>query len=427
MRRAILSLVLTTLCVTPASHAETVVGAFEGNVTGMNAGTGVVGVIGWALASTGVKRVIIQVDGSDVGQAFFGFEKPQITAEYPGFPDTAHPGFVYNLNSVPYSNGNHVVSAKVITHGGASVVLPGTRNIHFTNNTSILVPFGKIERPQKGAQVFGTCGDHPPNLTLPRRYTVVEGWALDLGVEIGDAGLGWVELLVDGAIVADSILGDILFDGIDGYAGLGACTFDVSAGGLSNCYGLPRPDVERSYPFAFNAPNAGYRFVLDIGALIEFIGYSRGHHVLTIRAGDIIGQLANVAEIPVSFFCAGDFGNEGAFGEIESPGAARILSGQATFKGWALDGEGIAPLGFLDVYIDGKFRGKAEYAIGRRQSVERQYPGYPDSLRPAWRFRFDTTTISDGFHDLQVFVTDTVGDRDLIGERRFVVDNIPGD
>ncbi len=315
--------VLAMLATFPATAQETVVGFFEGISGGFNSGSGAMTLTGWVVASSGVRQVVVQVDGVDIGQAIYGLPRPDVTAVYPGFPDSGFPGFGYNLNSTDFRNGQHQVSVKVFTNAGRTLELNGTRNLNFNNNTHILVPFGDINHPQRSAQLFGTCpfDPFPPS---PRRYSIIEGWALDLGVEIGDTGVSWVELLVDGSIVGDSKT---------------TCRFDPNAGGLTDCYGLPRPDIERLYPFALDAPSSGFRFALDVGALIDF-GFARGHHVLTIRAGDITSQQANIAEIPVTFFCAGDLGNEGSFGRIESPRIGRAYEGVILFQGWRSTAKG---------------------------------------------------------------------------------------
>lgn len=422
LRGATLAAALLALVVGATSAgAETIHGFFEGPVHGHNAGSGAIGVTGWVVADSGVRRVVIQVDGIDLGEANFGAPRPQIADDFPGFPDSAGPGFTFNINSPLFKNGQHVVSAKVVTNAGTSRILPGSRSIFFTNNEAILAPFGNIEFPHPAATLSGTCGDDPPNDA--RRYSIVEGWALDLGMDELDAGVAWVELMVDGGVIADTVLGDI-FD--TGTAAHGVCTFDLQAGGLVNCYGLPRPDVERNYPFAFDAPIAGYRFAIDVGAMVD-AGWARGHHVLTVRAGDFMGRTANIDEIPVNFFCAGDLGNEAAFGFIESPREGRTYGDTMLIRGWALDGEGIRAFGEVQILIDGEFVGLADYAVARRGQVLQRYPGYPDSRRPVFQAFFDTHALSDGAHDLQVFVVDNDGVRSLIGERRFFVDNVPGD
>lgn len=399
---------LAVLAAMPATAQETLRGNFEGEVNGHNNATGAVTLSGWALATSGVRQVIIQVDGVDVGAARFGNRRPDVERLNPGFVDSEAAGFGYRVDSTPYLNGPHTVTAKIRSQAGGELVLPG-KVINFNNNTTLLVPFGGINKPARNAEVFGTCDPLDPI----RRLTPVTGWVLDLGVEINDAGVGYVELMVDN---------DPIFNTRTG------CRFIFDAGGFTNCYGLFRPDIELLYPFAKDAPNAGFRFVMDIGFMISNLNYVEGSHLLTIRSGDTSNQIADVDEIPVVFRCIEGVPNEGAFGQIESPqpGGA-VYSGDLEIQGWALDAEGIDRVRIL---IDGEFVGLARYGIDdgifdTRPGVFSQYLGFPDAEAPVFRLvpDFDTTQLSDGFHQLQVVVKDDEGDRTLIGEVTFRVDN----
>ncbi len=406
---------LAILLAVPGVAQEQVIGFFEGPLGGLNAGSGAIGLTGWALADTGVRQVTIQVDGVDIGAAGYGGFRPLVEDQYPGFPDTPAAGFGYNLNSTDFANGLHHISAKVETFGGTTVIIPavepdltvitdGRRPVHFTNNTAILVPFGKINLPQRNADLFGVCDLN----NLNRRYTVISGWVLDLGVELHDAGVGWVELMVDGVIQANTRTG---------------CFYNQGTGGLTDCYGLQRLDIERSYPFALDAPSSGFRFVLDIGLLLN-IGYVQGHHTLSIRAGDLSNQSIEVAEIPVDFFCVENQSNEQSFGFIESPRLGRHWADSISFQGWALDWQGVDS---VEVFVDGTSVGLADYGagLGGRPGVQGQYPGYPDSMAPVWRLSdFDTHNLAEGFHQVQVRVTDQLGASTLIGETTFFVNNV---
>lgn len=385
----------------PMAQAETILGYFEGILGGDNAATGAVGMTGWAVADSGIAKVVIQVDGVDIGQAFYGGLRPDVTAAQPGYVDSPAPGFGYFLNTTDFWNGNHTVSVKVHTFAGNIVVIPGTRIIFFGNSTAVLKPFGYLEWPHRNADLTGTCG---APLATNRILTPVVGYALDLGVEIGDTGIGYVELLLDGSIIYNTDLD---------------CHYSIFEGGFSQCYGMPRVDVENIFPFALNAPSAGFRFVLDVGAFIDF-GWAQGNHVLTIRAGDISTQVANIAEIPVNFFCDTNLPTAYSFGFIESPLEDRPYEDTVVFQGWALDAQGVQ---FVEVYVDGLFAGRASYGVDSRPSVALQYPGYPDSFAPVWRFNYDTTQTSDGFHQVQFWIIDDTGVGSFIGERTFFVDN----
>ncbi len=413
---------LSLLLAVPAAGQETILGFLEPpvidgcrpNATDCDRQPGVIRVFGWVLASSGVRKVTVQVDGIDVGQANHGGFRPLVADLYPGFPDSQGAGFGYHLNGTDFQNGLHDITAKVETFGGSTVTLSavddsgaissdGVQRVFWSYNTAILHPFGRIERPLRNAELYGTCDRYNPF----RRYEPVSGWALDLGLEDGDAGIGWVELLVDGARIGNTRLN---------------CRYIPFAGGLTDCYGLPRLDIEHAYPFAANAPNAGFRFVLDVGLLLDN-GWAQGHHTLTIRAGDISTQNWNISEISVNFFCVENLPNQSAFGEIESPRTGRFYADRMTFQGWALDGEGVDR---VNLFVDGRFIGEAEYGpgLGTRPMVLEQYPGFPDSRAPVWRLeRFDTNTLSEGFHQVQVKVIDAVGDDTILGEVTFWVNN----
>lgn len=480
MRRRIVSAAMLVLLAASPSLGQQL-GNFDGAFcldTGLqcNAGSGFLGLVGWALASTGVKRVIIQVDGVDLGRADYGALRPDVTVEYPGFPDSALPGWSYNLNTTLFENGIHQVSAKVETVGGGTFFLH-SEDLVFTNTAHLLEPFGEIDSPGPNEDLFGTCsvafcgdglcepglrenclncpfdcngqqlgvfndfccGDgagpnplgcddpQPPavpggapgalvcqvggfdcNDTRRVRYTVVRGWALDLGLTQEDTGISWVELETNGAIVGNTRT---------------SCTFDPLAGGLTNCYGLPRLDLEARFPFVLNAPSAGYRFVLDVGALIVTDQAPRGSNLLTVRAGDWSNQHEDVDDVPVNFFCAEEV-SEPAFGRIESPRKNRLYSGLLTFEGWALDGEGVVE---VEVFVDGKLIPGTMYGagLGTRPLVESEYPGFQDTEAPVWRLEdFDTTELTNGEHMVQVQVIDGEGHTHFIGgEVPFRVEN----
>lgn len=402
-----LILLTAALLAVPVAAQETIRGNFEGEVNGHDTGTGALTLSGWAVADSGVRQVIIQVDGEDVGAALYGTRRPDVARVNPGFPDSQAAGFGFRLDSTRYVNGRHTVSAKVISHSGNELRLAG-KVIRFNNNTTLLVPFGSINQPRRNAEVFGTCDPLDPR----RRLTPVTGWVLDLGVEINDAGVGYVELMIDNQPFFNTRTG---------------CRFIFDAGGFTNCYGLFRPDIERLYPFAKDAPTAGFRFVLDIGFLISNLNYVEGSHLLTIRAGDISNQIADVDEIPVVFRCIEGLPNEGSFGKIESPRRDVVYSGDLLIQGWALDAEGIDRVRIL---IDGDFVGLARYGVedgifDTRPAVFSQYLGFPDAEAPVFRLvpDFDTTKLSDGLHRLDVIVKDVEGDRTLIGNVKFRVDN----
>lgn len=370
--------------------------------TGIPGAGGILGVTGWALDDDGVAAVDIYVDGAIAGRAFYGFSRPDVEAVFPGFPDSATGGWAFNLDTSRYPNGLHSVAALATSVVGERIFLDSAV-YEFLNTTANLVPFGRIDFPLANTELFGNC-----DLAGPPRFSVINGFAVDAGIEIGDTGVGYVELLIDGSLWANSRVD---------------CEFDFARGGLSDCYGLRRIDIERSYPTLRDAPHSGFRFVIDVGFLINF-GYSPGFHVLSIRSGDVKGQVAEIAELPVTFFCDDFIGNEGSFGDLDLPPILEgLLSGVVHFTGWALDWEGVAD---VRIFVDGEDFGSADRGLPR-PGVSAQFPGYPDSAAPGWSFNLDSTRLPDGPHNLQVIVRDqsAAAVETLIGERAFTVVNSP--
>jgi hypothetical protein len=378
------------------SQAAPPFGMFGGKVGGGNSGAGAMPLHGWALDDNGVEAVDILVDGQVVGRATYGRSRPAVKQQFPGFPDANAAGWVFQLDTTRHLNGVHSVWARVRSKNGEVVDL-NRRNFQFNNITHNLAPFGAIEFPKENAELYGSCDP-----TSPRRYAVVSGWALDAGVDADDHGIGYVELMIDRALWSNS--------DVD-------CTFIQSLGGSVDCYGIRRLDIARIYPGLRDSPHGGFRFVLDIGALVGGGLYGPGHHTLTIRSGDVFGTVRNIAEIPVTFDCAELLDDELSLGSIDVPANGLLYSGVMTATGWALDFQGV---NFVTILVDGTPKVFATHGFPRA-GVTALYPGFPDN--PGWRAEIDTTQLSNGPHRLQAIVTDDLGNETLIGERNFVVRN----
>lgn len=394
-----LVLAVAIVAVATPAFAASPFGSFGGQIGGGNAGAGVVGLFGWALDDDGVAAVDIYVDGVVAGRAAFGRNRPGVAVAFPGYPDSDHAGWSFALNTTRYANGLHTVTPRVLSSLGETVDLP-SRVFEFLNTTHNLVPFGEVEMPAPNTELYGTCN---PAQINNRRLSVVSGYALDVGIEIGDTGVGYVELLIDGSLYANTRVD---------------CIYAPALGGLTDCYGLRRLDIERAFPDIRDAPHSGFRFVLDIGRLIE-MGYVQGFHVLSIRSGDVNASSSEFAEVPVTFLCDENLPNEGAFGVIDLPPDGLLFNGTLEFTGWALDWETVDQ---VKIYVDGGLVGNAVFGIPR-PGVTLNFPGYPDSALPGWAFNFDSTQHADGVHQMQVVVRDLTGATTLIAERTFEVSN----
>jgi hypothetical protein len=395
-----------------------VFGSFDGRAGGGNAeGAGILYLVGWALSSDGIAAVDILVDGVIDGRAAYGRSRPGVTAHFPGYPDSQYPAWAYGLDTTHYLNGQHSIVARLRTKGGATLDLP-KKTFQFINAPQNLLPFGAIDFPNKDAELFGTCGVEPDtdptslrdfgqiSLLTPRRYNVVSGYVVDPGAaaEVDGDGVGYVELLVDGAILYNSVTD---------------CFYSRTTGGLTNCLGVFRPDVAINYPTLKDSVHGGFRFVLDLSQLMNLGLYTPGHHTLSLRAGDHSGTTVNIAKIPVTFSCDDFIDNDASFGFIDIPPNGLTYGGQIYLTGWALDFQGVAA---VTIYSDGKVYGSAARGLPR-PGVSTLYPGFPDSFLPGWIFGLDTTKLSNGVHFIQAVSTDLLGVDTVIGERSFTIRN----
>jgi N-acetylmuramoyl-L-alanine amidase len=403
-RNVILCAVAAVLLSSAGAWAAPPFGSFGGIVGEGNAGAGLLSLTGWALDDNGVLAVDVLVDGLVAGRAAYGRARAGVTAQFPGFPDSANPGFAYQLDTTHYLNGAHTVAVRVKSRAGEVVVLP-TRTFYFNNVEANLEPFGQIEFPKPQAEMRGDCS----LANRDRRWSVVSGYALDAGTQPDDYGVGYVELLIDRSFFANSQTD---------------CFFSPVTGGYSQCYGIRRLDVERTYPSLKDSPHSGFRFVIDVGALIGGGFYSQGQHLLTIRSGDVASQTRDIAEIPVTFSCDDNLPNENGFGTIDLPRNGLLYHDTIQVTGWALDWEGIAG---VQVLVDGHLFGNATYGLARPDVFELSYyPGYPNSVAPGFRFALDTRLLANGEHFIDVIVTDNLGVTTYIGKKRIVVNNVGG-
>jgi hypothetical protein len=399
-RNVILAACSLALLSSVSAWAATPFGSFGGKVGGGNSGAGLLPLHGWALDDNGVQSVDVLVDGRVAGRANYQRARAGVTQRFPGLPDSGLPGFAYELDTTRYLNGLHTVSIRVTSRAGEIVTLE-PRVFEFLNVAHNLAPFGAIDFPNSQAEMRGNCDLADPS----RRYSVVTGHALDAGVQDDDHGIGYVELLIDRAVWANTDTD---------------CRFSTDEGGLSDCYGIRRLDVERIFPGLKDSPHSGFRFVLDVGVLIQFFTFTPGSHLITVRAGDHADQVRNIAEFPVTFSCDEDLVNENSLGDIDLPRRGLLYHGVVLATGWALDWEGVSSVTIL---VDGHAVGNAAIGFARAE-FPALYPSYPESEAAGWQFSLDTTQLSNGQHFIEALVTDHLGATTYTGKRRFVVNNV---
>jgi hypothetical protein len=409
-----------------------------GDLTGA---TGVLTVYGWALDDTAVDHVDFLIDGQiiagSVGSgapstAIYGISRPDVQAAFPAVPNSLNSGFRANIDSTAFVDGIHILSVQAWDSLGASRDL-GERTVQIINNGQLLAPFGDIEFPLDKASLLcetipGTGGGFPspcsPDTCGPVLVpNFINGWALDLGSRLDQGQVGYLELLIDGQIVANTQTNCIQIGNT-----------------LENCYGLNRPDIARLYSGYPNADNAGFNFTFfllrqtdDPNGVIGIylpqadpsnpaflVGFTySGAHSIAIRAGDVTETVTQFGAMAVDILCDQENdNNQPAFGNIDSPTNYEYIDGSFQIVGWAWDLQGVT---LVEVDVDGQVVGDATYGLFR-PDVPVIDPRVPTDYS-GFSFVLDTTMLSNSAHDIVVYVTDRNGNRTEIGRRKAVVNN----
>jgi hypothetical protein len=409
------------------------------DLTGAN---GAFQVIGWALDDVAIDHIDFLIDGQIVagsvgtGQpstAVYGDPRPDVQAAFPDVSNSLNSGFHANIDMTALVNGIHILSVRAWDNLGSSREL-GDRKIQVINNGQNLAPFGAVDFPLDKASLF--CSTIPdPNAGFPSPCTpelcgpnllanVVNGWALDVGARLDAGQVAYVELLLDGQILANTR------------------TNCVQLGqALVNCYGLNRPDVARDYSGYVNADNSGFNFTFLLlrsssvaSGLIAIyvptadadhpvlIGYTTpGAHSLAIRAGDVSETVTQFGAMSVEILCDQVNSDQPAFGNIDDPTNYEYINGSYQVFGWAFDLQGVDS---VDVDVDGQVVGTAIYGLFRPDvaAADSRVP----TANVGFSYVLDTTHLSNTPHDLVIYVNDRAGNRTEIGRRRMVVNNNVG-
>jgi hypothetical protein len=406
--------------------------------------TGAFPVAGWAIDDSGViDHIDFLIDGEIVagavgrGQAsnaFYGAPRPDVQAAFPDVPFSLFTGFIANIDATTLVNGVHILTVTATDTDGETAEI-GERTLLVNSIGSNLGPFGRIDFPLDESSLLcevvaasGGGGGCPspcvPPPSIPIVANPVEGWALDVGAELDRGQVAYVELMLDGALVANTRT-DCLQVGQS----------------LINCYGINRPDVARAFSGYVNADTAGFAFsfgllrngsssVIDVEVLrqdpadpsttiyLPVMQKTAGKHTLSIRAGDDAETVTQFGAMSVVILCDETSSNQPAFGYIDTPSDYQFIDGIFEVFGWAYDFQGVSR---VDVYVDGHLEGTANYGLNR-PDVPAQDPRVP-TAQVGFSYLLDTTQLSDDQHEVVVYVIDRSGVQSEIGRRKMVVDN----
>jgi hypothetical protein len=96
--------------------------------------SGIIQVAGWAIDNCGVDRVEIFLDGVQIGQATYGFPRPDVDLAFPGLSGSPNFGFQYYLNTRDYPNGTHALEVRATdTSENTCLLRPGEVVINIQN------------------------------------------------------------------------------------------------------------------------------------------------------------------------------------------------------------------------------------------------------------------------------------------------------
>jgi len=316
-------------------------------------------VAGWALdnttsVGTAIGSVQVKVDGTSVGSATYGNNRPDVCNVYPGRPGCPNVGYSFQLNASILSPGTHTISVSA-TDTDAS---PDTGSSGVTVTVAAVPPSVFIDSPSAGATVSGTL--------------TVAGWAIDNTTSVGTA-IGSVKVFVDGTMAGTAV------------------------------YGTSRPDVCSVYPGRPGCPNVGYSFQLNTATL------SPGSHTITVSATDTDAS-PDMGSASVTVTVAAPLPS--VF--IDLPSAGSTISGTVNVAGWAIDNTtsvGTA-ISNVTVLVDGTKVGTATYGTSR-PDVCSVYPARPGCPNVGYTFQLDTTALANSPHTITVQATDTDASPDV--------------
>jgi hypothetical protein len=249
-------------------------------------------------------------------------------------------------------------------------------------------PFGSFDTPAN--DTTGLAGD-----------VAVTGWALDtIGVQMVQ-------------IWRDPVGGET--PGSNGLILVGNAVFVPEA----------RPDVQALYPNYPLNNAAGWGYMMLTNGLPNnggSAGTGNGTYTLHAIATSIDG---NTVELGTKTITCDNAAATTPFGTIDTPGEGATVSGTIVNFGWALTPQPyIIPTDGSTIWItvDGQNLGHPVYNQ-YRSDIATGFPGYNNTDGAVGYFYLDTTTLSNGMHNIGWLVTDNAGRTNGVGSRFFWVLN----
>ncbi len=139
---------------------------------------------GWALDNVGVTQIDVLIDGQKVGDAIYGLSRPDVGAVWGTFPNAAHSGFSFALDTTKFTNGEHALAIRLLDAAGNATII-GTRTIVLQNQVFIITSTGLVRgtRNRPYSMQLTAANGRPPYT-----WTLASG-SLPSGISMNAAGL----------------------------------------------------------------------------------------------------------------------------------------------------------------------------------------------------------------------------------------------
>lgn len=103
---------------TEKSPLEPILGAIDAPARDSVLKSGPITAGGWAIAESGVKRVVLYIDKQFVGYATVGGNRPDIVRAFASFPDTSTSGWNAIIDVSAFPEGDHQMALQVESKAG---------------------------------------------------------------------------------------------------------------------------------------------------------------------------------------------------------------------------------------------------------------------------------------------------------------------
>lgn len=107
--------VLEVVCESPRPQVGSA-GGRAGSTPGLS---GTIVVKGWAIASSGIKRVEIQAGGAAPVEARYGLYRPDVARHYPDVPNAERSGYQASLDTAALEDGERVIVIRALSSSGS--------------------------------------------------------------------------------------------------------------------------------------------------------------------------------------------------------------------------------------------------------------------------------------------------------------------